>query len=202
MDIQKMRITDLNRAEYNPRVDLEPWMEEYIALKHAIEQFGLVQPVVWNKTTGNVVSGHQRLTVLQDMGETYVDVSIVELSEIQEKQLNVAMNKITGAWDDEKLADLLAELGDDATDTGFSLPEIEAITREMETFFDDVPVERKSSVEPDDTMLATADTDEADEPYRITLVFLKEDEDALKRYIQENGTEDIVEAIIAHIESL
>ena len=69
-----------------------------------------VEPVIWNKTTGRVVGGHQRLKVLQDMGITEVDCVVVELSEEKEKALNIALNKISGEWDKEKLALLITDL--------------------------------------------------------------------------------------------
>ena len=75
----------------------------------------MIIPVIWNKRTNRVVGGHQRLTVLENEGEVEVDVSVVDLDETQEKQLNIALNKIEGGWDDEKLAELLMELGEDAT---------------------------------------------------------------------------------------
>ena len=61
MDIQKIEIERLNPAKYNPRKDLQPGDEEYEKLKRSIEQFGYVEPVISNKTTGNVVGGHERL---------------------------------------------------------------------------------------------------------------------------------------------
>jgi len=58
----------LNPAAYNPRRDLKPGDKDYEKLKRSIEEFGFVEPVVWNRRTGFVVGGHQRLKVLLDMG--------------------------------------------------------------------------------------------------------------------------------------
>ena len=80
MQIAKMKTSDLIPAEYNPRKDLKPGDPEYEKLKHSIEQFGYVEPVIWNKTTGRVVGGHQRLKVLIDMGITEVECVVVELA--------------------------------------------------------------------------------------------------------------------------
>ena len=112
MQIERKRISDLNRATYNPRIDLIPGDPEYENLRRSITTYGLLIPVIWNKRTNNVVGGHQRLTVLENEGETEVDVSVVDLDPMQERQLNVALNKIEGGWDEEKLGALLAELGD------------------------------------------------------------------------------------------
>ena len=70
MDIQKIHASRLNAAAYNPRKDLKPGDREYEKLKRSIAEFGYVEPVIWNKTTGRVVGGHQRLKVLMDMGVT------------------------------------------------------------------------------------------------------------------------------------
>ena len=70
MNIQKIRAELLNPATYNPRKDLKPGDKEYEKLKRSIEEFGYVEPVIWNQKTGNVVGGHQRLKVLLDLGQT------------------------------------------------------------------------------------------------------------------------------------
>ena len=90
MEFEVKRIADMNRAAYNPRVDLRPEDEEYQAIERSLKRHGLVQPIVWNRRTNTVVSGHQRLTVLEAQGETEVTVSVVDLDDIQEKELNVA----------------------------------------------------------------------------------------------------------------
>ena len=133
MLIEKKNTADLLPADYNPRKDLKPGDAEYEKLKRSIEQFGYVEPVIWNKTTGRVVGGHQRLKVLIDMGMTEVDCVVVELSEEKEKALNVALNKISGEWDNDKLALLIADLQGtdfDVSLTGFEPAELESLFRE------------------------------------------------------------------------
>lgn len=66
MQIERKRISDLNRATYNPRIDLIPGDPEYENLRRSITTYGLLIPVIWNKRTNNVVGGHQRLTVLEN----------------------------------------------------------------------------------------------------------------------------------------
>ena len=105
-----MNISKLNPAEYNPRKNLQPGDAEYEKLKRSMEQFGYVEPVVWNKTTGRVIGGHQRLKVLVDLGLKEVDCVVVEMDEEQEKALNIALNKINGEWDTDKLAMLISDL--------------------------------------------------------------------------------------------
>lgn len=118
-----VHIDEINPAPYNPRKDLKPTDPAYQTLKKAIEHFGLVEPLVWNTRTGNLVGGHQRLKVLKELGRTHIPVTIVDLSDSDEMALNVALNKIGGEWDIPKLKELLVELdaGDiDLTLTGFN----------------------------------------------------------------------------------
>lgn len=134
MEIVKMKLSELNPAEYNPRKALKPGDPAYEKLKASILSFGNVEPIVWNRSTGNVIGGHQRLRVLLDLGVTESEVSVVELSEVDERRLNIALNKITGEWDDEKLTSLLAELtagGVDVYPTGFDEQELSSMFADL-----------------------------------------------------------------------
>ena len=113
MEIRRMKLADLHPADYNPRVELQPGDPEYEALKTSLETDGVVVPIIWNETTGRIVGGHQRYKALMDMGVEETDVSVVHFDETKEKQANVALNRIEGEWDDEKLHDLFAELDTD-----------------------------------------------------------------------------------------
>jgi len=133
MIIEKIKIQDLIPADYNPRKDLQPGDVEYERIKRSLEEFGYVDPAIWNKTTGRIVGGHQRLKVLESMGRTEVECVVVELDEEKEKALNVALNKISGDWDKEKLAVLITDL--DAVDfdislTGFDPAEIDDLFKD------------------------------------------------------------------------
>ena len=145
MEIRRVPADMINPAAYNPRKDLQPGDPEYEKLARSIEVYGYVEPVVWNERTGNAVGGHQRLKILLANGAQEIDVSVVNLSLEEEKALNIALNKISGEWDEERLALLLQELTEDATIdealTGFDPDEIDdiiaAITEEEpETFRD------------------------------------------------------------------
>ena len=133
MIFEKKNTADLLPADYNPRKDLKPGDAEYEKLKRSIEQFGYVEPVIWNKTTGRVVGGHQRLKVLMDMGMTEVDCVVVEMDADKEKALNIALNKISGDWDKDKLALLIADLQGadfDVSLTGFEPAEIDDLFKD------------------------------------------------------------------------
>ncbi len=130
MNIEKISVGELKAASYNPRKDLKPGDAEYEKLKRSIQEFGYVEPVIWNKRTGTVVGGHQRLKVMKDLGYEEVDCVVVDLDEQKEKALNIALNKISGEWDEGLLASLLKDLdnnGYDITFTGFDLAEAQEL---------------------------------------------------------------------------
>lgn len=131
---ERRKIADLNPAAYNPRKDLQAGDEEFERLKRSVEAFGYVDPIIVNKD-GTVVGGHQRLKVLQVLGYTEVDCAVVDLSKEDEKALNIALNKIAGEWDEEKLAEIFAELDVEEYDleqTGFTDEEVEKIMAAFE----------------------------------------------------------------------
>lgn len=140
MKFVEKRLIDLNPAEYNPRIPLKPGMPAYEKLRRSIEDFGAVEPIIWNQRTDTVVGGHQRLQVLTDIaidkGEietATTDVVVVDLPKKKEKALNLALNKITGSWDEALLGQLLSELdGPELELTGFENFEIEAYTGDLD----------------------------------------------------------------------
>ncbi len=135
MRIQSIACSRINCAPYNPRKDLQPGDPEYEKLKKSLDEFGCVEPLVWNKRTGHLVGGHQRFKVLLAQGAKDAQVSVVDLPIEREKALNLALNKIAGAWDETKLAELLDELihlpDFDLTLTGFDMPEARDLIAEI-----------------------------------------------------------------------
>lgn len=125
MKLVEMPLDKLKPAAYNPRVELTEDMEEYQALKKSIEEFGDVEPIVWNQRTGNIIGGHQRYNVLKALGYKAAMVSVVDMEEAQEKTLNIALNKVEGEWDEEKLKTVLEELDfEDVQLAGFNMDEV------------------------------------------------------------------------------
>lgn len=140
---EKRKLTELRAAEYNPRKTLTPEDSEYQKIKRSIEEFGYVDPIIINED-GTIIGGHQRTTVLKDLGYEEVDVVVVDLDKQKEKALNIALNKITGEWDELKLKDLLLDLdlGDyDITFTGFEQKDltelVDSLAVEPETVDDE-----------------------------------------------------------------
>lgn len=130
MQLERISLERLQPAPYNPRKTLKPGMPAYERLKRSLTEFELVQPIVWNRATGYIVGGHQRVQILRDQGVTEVECVVVELSPQREKALNVALNnaRVAGDWDTAKLVDLVSELQDlpdfDATLTGFDADDL------------------------------------------------------------------------------
>lgn len=130
MEWRTIPVGDLRPAAYNPRKKLKAGDKEYEKIKNSIQEFGYVEPIIVNYNM-TVIGGHQRLTVLKDLG--YIEVECVVLhieDEHKVKALNVALNKITGAWNEQLLADLLVDLqsADFNTDlTGFEPAEIDQL---------------------------------------------------------------------------
>lgn len=146
MDLRKIKIADLVPASYNPRKALKPGDKEYEKIKRSIEEFGYCEPVIVNSDM-TIIGGHQRVTVLKDLGYSEIDCIVIDIDKTKERALNIALNKITGEWNKELLADLIAELQDsdfDVTFTGFDPPEIEQL---MNSVHDKEIVEDEFDVE-------------------------------------------------------
>ncbi len=141
MKLKKVFLSELQPADYNPRTDLQPDDPEYQAIKRSIEEFGYVEPIIVNSDY-TVIGGHQRVKVLKDLGKVSVDVIVIDLDKTREKALNVALNKITGSWDMEKLSRVMEDLkltDFDLTFTGFTQVEIDGMLAEpvnLDDFFE------------------------------------------------------------------
>ncbi len=132
-ELKVLPVGVLKPAEYNPRKKLKPGDKEYEKIKNSIQEFGFADPLVVNSDM-TIVGGHQRLTVAIDLGYTEVPCAVVDVDKTREKALNIALNKITGQWDDELLANLLKDLDNVQfnTDlTGFEKEEIAALCSKL-----------------------------------------------------------------------
>jgi len=131
MEIRKVSVTEISPAKYNPRINLQPGDPDYEKLKKSIETFDYIEPLIWNQRTKTLISGHQRLKILIEQGVSEVEVSVVDFPLEKEKACNLALNKIRGDWDENKLAVLLEELKKtpdfDLSLTGFDSSEISQV---------------------------------------------------------------------------
>ena len=132
-ELRVIPVSELKPAEYNPRKKLKPGDKEYEKIKNSIEEFGFADPLVVNADM-TIIGGHQRLTVATALGYTEVPCAVVDIDKVREKALNIALNKITGAWDENLLADLLEDIQNSDFDlgkTGFDPPEIEQLFNQV-----------------------------------------------------------------------
>ena len=171
MEIEKIKITDITPAEYNPRKITD---EEKTKLRNSLNTFGVVDPIIINMKNMHIIGGHQRYDTLLDMymennsftetlnlirlgdiGWVFPDTDLHVEDEDHEKALNLALNKINGEWDYDKLQEVLKELELSPLNvelTGFDNEEI----KELDTGYleDETPVIEDNYNEED-----TGDTD-------------------------------------------
>jgi DNA modification methylase len=121
--LEEVSLGLLRAAKYNPRRITEAQMD---ALVRSLEEFGCVDPIIVN-ADGTVIGGHQRVKAAERLGLSSLPAIRVDLDPERERLLNVALNNISGEWDEELLADLLADLSAMDADlalTGFSDEEL------------------------------------------------------------------------------
>lgn len=153
--MDKIKITDIVPADYNPRKISD---EDYNRLSNSIMEFGFVDPIIINLKNNRIIGGHQRYDVLVDeyMQSHEEELLLIKLgdigwvfpsdklkveSESHEKALNIALNKISGQWDNEKLQELIIDLEVDDVDlslTGFSEYEIDKFKYDADVEFEDI----------------------------------------------------------------
>ncbi len=131
MEVEHVSTSDLAgmAAPYNPRKISD---HDLAALQRSLRFFGTVEPIVVNRRSGHIVGGHQRVKAAEAEGIETLPVVYVDLDDPSEKQLNLALNRISGEFDMEKLAELLKDLeaqGADLDLTGFTTVEIDELLR-------------------------------------------------------------------------
>jgi len=135
MIIETKKLSDLKAAPYNPRTSNKKQEKN---LKESLSKFGLVEPIIFNQKTGYIVGGHFRVRELKKLGYKSVDCVIVDLSEDDERELNVRLNANTGAWDFDLLAnewnvDELVEWGLEGIPFDIAEEPIEIEDKQIET---------------------------------------------------------------------
>lgn len=132
IEVVEKNLSELRFAPYNPRKISEKQME---ILKKSIKEHGIVDPLIWNRRTGFVVGGNQRLAALIDLEYEKTWVAVIDVTPERERILNVALNKISGQWDFPKLKDLLTDIDTGEFDielTGFDAEEIETLITDFQ----------------------------------------------------------------------
>jgi len=133
MEIINIKAGELKPAEYNPREMNEFDLDN---LKNSIREFGIVEPVVVNKDL-TIIGGHQRYRAMLELEWQEIPCIVLDLDKTKEKILNLALNKIVGGWNDEKLARLVKDLEgrDDLQLTGFNEEEVESFIQQYDLVF-------------------------------------------------------------------
>ena len=185
-----MKIADLIPADYNPRKDLQPGDREWEKISDSLENFGLVEPLVYNERSGRIVGGHQRAKILAYQGQTEAMVSVVDLDDEAEKILAAKLNRVQGFWDSRKLAELLTEIKEatgSIAETGFEDWEYESMTQEYDH------IEYLLEDDFSDAGKSESDT------FAITFTFPMEAKEEIDGFIFDEGKEDKRDIIIKYI---
>jgi len=124
--VEQIHRSEIKNAPYNPR-QISDYSRK--KLRDSLGKVGLVQPICWNKRTGYIVGGHQRVSALDDLERTMdytMSVAVVDVDEKTEKELNVFLNNANaqGDWDLEKLNSLLKDAEIELENTGFDLSDV------------------------------------------------------------------------------
>jgi DNA modification methylase len=135
MIIEKKKLSELTPAPYNPR---QSTAKQEKQLKASLEKFGVVEPIIFNKQTGYIVGGHFRVRELKKLGYKEIECVIVDLSEEDEKELNIRLNANTGEWDWDMLANEWDAV--ELEEWGLEVPNFEAEEQILEAEEDDYEV--------------------------------------------------------------
>lgn len=200
-----MPVKDIHPAAYNPRKDLKPDDPEWRKIKRSMDEFGLVEPLVWNVRTGNLVGGHQRFKILTAEGATELQVSVVDLDEAREKALNLALNRVSGQWSDEQLAILLESLDDELIHiSGFDTKEVAGLLEKLHATetLDDYVKRVQFEAGKDRKKGGDSGTDSDEEKpvsvsYAVTIAQRKTVLDAIKLARLETGHQQSSDALVA-----
>lgn len=124
-EVIRIKRSQIELADYNPRIITKDSQKR---LKGDLKKYGLVSTLVWNKRTGVLVSGHQRLAIIdeenkyKDGNDYEISVSVVDLPKKEEAELNVLLNNpsVQGEFDIDKLNDMVKNLDVEINNLGFS----------------------------------------------------------------------------------
>lgn len=134
LNLERVKVTDLKLDVRNPRTHDERNVE---AIRGSFQEFGQVEPLVVNRNNMQIVAGHGRVAALQQMGEEFVDVIMLDVDEQRAAALGVVLNRTAelADWDREILASVLTGLKDldfDLTVTGFDVDDLDALVADWD----------------------------------------------------------------------
>ena len=192
MKIEKKKLDELVSPEWNPRTISN---EELEKLTNSIKEFGYSDPLIVNKRNNHIVAGNQRFKVLKELNKSKdynfdeIDVVIVDFDETYEKAFNIAHNKISAEFDNEKLTQIFNDMkleGFDLELTGFGDFELDFyLDNEDDDFFN--PFDDESDLDyedetPEDYM--DVEGERTNEQYVVSISFTtREDANKFLKYI-------------------
>lgn len=115
MRVQEVPISSIEEWTDNPRRQRDEGDVQYESLKRSLERWDVLQPIVWNERTGQIVSGHQRVKLLKEKGRDLVPAAVVDLNYNEQRALSLALNKIDGSWDEDQLETVLEDIQEEST---------------------------------------------------------------------------------------
>lgn len=189
-EVKKIPRSQIKRADYNPRIIDEESLKK---LTKDIREHGLVTPLVWNKRTGVLVSGHQRLAAMDKIHrkkDYEVPVAVIDVDEKEEKQLNVQMNNpsLQGSWDLGALADLRDD-GISFEDMGFDKGDIDFMYDGEVDFDDDVLGDADSNDDGNSDDQQSAPLSKRDTPFNDEVEDEKDKLADMSKFTGEEGLE-------------
>lgn len=107
--------SQINFASYNPRKITQDARKK---LKANLKRVGVLGGIVWNETTGNLVSGHQKVSIIDEVNKYNaatntndypIRVEVVQMDLKTEKEQNLFMNNhnVQGEFDTDMVRDML-----------------------------------------------------------------------------------------------
>lgn len=193
-DVQEMARDQLTAAAYNPRQISDA---EKSQLKAALKRHGLVEPMVWNKRTGNLVSGHQRIAIMDTLMGTKdyrLSMSVIDVDEKREKELNVLLNNThaMGSFDLNLLKSVFEDPDVSVAGAGFSQSDM------MQMFGESIFTNRSADLQDfSDTLakiagqydaIATKNRKKSDTEHFLVFVFRSGEQ--VSKFLSDNGLED------------
>lgn len=125
MELKQIQVSKLKLADYNPRRISDKELKKLVV---SIEENGFVQPIIVNKDL-TIIGGHQRVRAAKQLNISSVPAIILDVTKEKEKELNLALNRISGNWEETALKELLEELEKDGRmyATGFEAKELDKL---------------------------------------------------------------------------
>jgi len=190
-DVIELHRSQIKNATYNPRKLSETARKK---LKAGLKRQGLVAPITWNETTGNIVGGHQRTSIMDSLMRTTdysMRVARIRVSESREKELNILLNNgaAQGEWDIGALTEMFKDEALNIEGTGFDLGDVYQLMGE--TPFEARSEDASKMAEKLDAVKGLYDTirdrNQKREESEFYTVLVFKTEDRLARFIERAG---------------